>query len=120
MKITSFTPLIITKDADAAIRLFESLGFEKRHSHKTPIGVVNTSLKDANGFCVDISGVPDIPQDKTIIRINVDDFDEAYEFLTSKGFIHKSGRVVEDESSKSAMLVSPSGFAFDLAHHKKK
>lgn len=120
MKFTSFNPLIITKNAEAAISLFESLGFEKKHSHKTPVGVLDTTMKDTNGFQVDIADVPNAPQDQTIIRINVDDFDEAYEFLTSKGFVHKSGKVVEDESSKSAMLVSPSGFAFDLAYHKKR
>lgn len=32
MKITSFNPLILTKDADSKIRLFEEMGFEKRHS----------------------------------------------------------------------------------------
>lgn len=32
MKITSFNPLIVTKDAESAVRLFEELGFEKRHT----------------------------------------------------------------------------------------
>ncbi len=32
MKITSFNPLIITKDAASVIELFEALGFEKRHT----------------------------------------------------------------------------------------
>ena len=31
MKITSFNPLIVTKDAEAAIALFEALGFERPH-----------------------------------------------------------------------------------------
>ena len=39
--------------------------------------------------------------------------------LTAKGFKAKSGKIVEDDSSKSVMMVSPSGFAFDLAYHKK-
>ena len=120
MKFTSFNPLIITKDAAAAIRLFEALGFEKKHTHSTPGGFVDTTMKDANGFQVDIADVPNTPRDHTIIRINVDDFDEAYEFLTARGFVHPSGTVEEDESSKSTMMVSPSGFAFDLAYHKKK
>lgn len=120
MKFTSFNPLIITKDGAAAIELFEALGFEKKHSHPTPVGVLDTTMKDGNGFQLDIAEVPGAAQDRTIIRINVDDFEEAYEFLLSRGFEHKSGKIVEDESSKSAMLVSPSGFAFDLAHHKKK
>ena len=32
MKITSFNPLIITKDAAPVIELFEALGFEQRHT----------------------------------------------------------------------------------------
>ena len=32
MKITSFNPLISTKDAASAIQLFEALGFERRHT----------------------------------------------------------------------------------------
>ena len=55
----------------------------------------------------------------TLIRMNVPDFDEAYDFLISKGFTHQSGRVVETATNKSAMLVSPTGFAFDLCHHKR-
>ena len=31
MKITSFNPLIVTKDAESAAKLFEELGFERRH-----------------------------------------------------------------------------------------
>ena len=32
MKITSFNPLIVTKDAASTIALFEALGFERRHT----------------------------------------------------------------------------------------
>ena len=38
MKITSFNPLIVTKDAESAIKLFEALGFERRHT-KDSIGI---------------------------------------------------------------------------------
>ena len=31
MKFTSFNPMIITKDSEAAVALFEALGFERRH-----------------------------------------------------------------------------------------
>lgn len=34
MKFTSFNPMIITKDAETAIGLFEALGFERRHKKK--------------------------------------------------------------------------------------
>ena len=52
MKITSFNPQIITKDAEAVVRLFEALGFERRHI-KEDIGdlsVTGIRMKDENGF----------------------------------------------------------------------
>ena len=76
-------------------------------------------MKDVNGFHVDVAQA-DVPRDMTIIRMNVDNFDEAYEYLIAKGFTCPSGRVIKQESSRSAMMVSPSGFAFDLCHHIKK
>ena len=42
-------------------------------------------MKDVNGFHVDVAQA-DVPRDMTIIRMNVDNFDEAYEYLTAKGF----------------------------------
>ena len=32
MKFTSFNPMIITKDSEAAVALFEALGFERKHN----------------------------------------------------------------------------------------
>ena len=84
MKITSFNPMILTSDADGAIRLFEALGFEKRHAPTVDTGksmVTSTYMKNADGLCVDVAGVQDLPRDMTIIRMNVDDFGEAYEIL---------------------------------------
>lgn len=121
MKITSFNPLIVSKDAAPAIELFEALGFERRHNNTNidDRNISNVTMKDANGFHVDVAQA-NVPRDMTIIRMNVDNFEEAYDFLISKGFTCSSGRIVEQESSKSAMLVSPSGFGFDLCHHIKK
>ncbi len=49
MKITTFNPQIITKDAKSAVALFEALGFERRHT-KQDIGeldVIGIRMKDA-------------------------------------------------------------------------
>lgn len=124
MKITSFNPLIVTKNAEAAIALFEDLGFERRHTNTVESSgheIVNVSMKDANGFCVDIAEAGSIPQDLTIIRMNVDDFDKAYEELLAKGFRNSKGndQTVDTKTNKSAMMISPSGFAFDLCQHIK-
>ena len=124
MKITTFNPQIITKDADSIVKLFEELGFEKRHNPEG-IGELNVKgirMKDANGFYLDIS-TPDkeLPQDVAIIRMNVDDFEEAYQVLAEKGFKNFYGdKTVEMKSSKSALMISPSGFAINLIQHIKK
>ena len=123
MKITSFNTLIVTKDAAPIVELFEELGFVRRHELAASTGtsdIENIRMKNDGGFYVDISQVATVPQDLTLIRMNVPDFDEAYDYLISKGFTHQSGKVVETETNKSAMLRSPSGFAFDLCHHIRK
>ena len=124
MKITSFNPMILSKDADNAIKLFEELGFEKRHVPVTETetgDVTCTRMKDATGFYVDIADLPDIPQDMTYIRMNVDDYDKAYEILTAHGFKNTRGDgAIETGSAKAATMVSPSGVTISLIKHIKK
>lgn len=124
MKITTFNPQIITKNAEPLVKLFEELGFEKRHN-KEDIGEMNVTgirMKDANGFYLDISEVDSpAPQDLVSIRMNVDDFDEAYQMLTAKGFKNFYGdKLAETPTSRSAVLFSPSGFSINLVQHIKK
>lgn len=125
MKITSFNPLIVTKDAKAVIQLFEELGFERRHTieatENNGTDITSVSMKDANGFQVDVAQAP-VPQDLSLIRMNVDDFDQALAFLTEHGFKNVKGteETLDTSSNKSAMIVSPSGFAFDLCQHIKE
>ena len=81
MKITTFNPMILSPKADELIRFFEELGFEKRHAPTVETGksmVTSTRMKNADGFCIDIAGVDSLPRDVQIIRMNVDDFEEAY------------------------------------------
>ena len=123
MKITSFNPLIVTKDAEPIIKMFEELGFVKRHNIEANTGTTDFNsvrMKDVNGFYVDVANVPTVPQDMTLIRMNVDDFAEAYEFLTAKGFVNpRGGQTVDTKTNKSCMMKFPSGFAFDLCEHIK-
>ena len=124
MKITSFNPLIVTGNAQAAIELFEAMGFERRHTATVnPSGndIVSVRLKDANGFYVDVAQVDGRTQDITLIRMNVDDFEEACAFLTERGFKNSrtDGSTVDTRTNRSAMMISPSGFAFDLCQHIK-
>lgn len=124
MKITTFNPMILTKDADAVIKLFEALGFEKRHAPVVDTGrsiVTSTRMTDANGNHVDVADVKSVPQDMTIIRMNVDNFEEAYQVLLDHGFKNNrdNEETVNTKDNKSALMRSPSGFAFDLCQHIK-
>lgn len=122
MKITSFNPLIVTKDEESAIKLFEALGFEKRHI-KDSIGIENVTdvrMKDANGFHIDISHGSG---EWTMIRMNVDNLEEAVEFLEARGF-HKARHeaakdTIDTGSSRFNIMVSPSGFIFSVSQHTK-
>ena len=123
MKVTAFNPLILSKDAKAITELFEALGFEYRHT-KTNINdkdITSFDMKLPDGFRVDVAQVEQMPQDMTAIRMNVRDFDEAYEFLTAHGFKNSQGdRITDTGSSKATLMVSPSGYAISLAQHIKK
>ena len=125
MTITSFTPIIVTSQAEKAIKLFEELGFERRHKKEgiNDADITSVDMKNADGFRVNVvkSSNPNMPQDLTAIRMNVRDFDEAYEFLTARGFKNAQGNKVTDTgSSKATLMVSPSGFAINLVEHIRK
>ena len=116
MTITSFNPLIVTKDAEGVIALFEALGFERRHM-KTGINGSITSVRmryeneDGKVFHVDVTQAP-VPRDITSIRMNVRDFAEAYKMLEEKGFKNAQGeKITHTGSSIATMMVAPSGFA---------
>ncbi len=123
MKITSFNPLIVTKDPESAIKLFEELGFERRHT-KEGIGKNNTTdvrMKDVNGFHVDVAQGDG---EWTMIRMNVDDLEEAIKFLQVRGF-HKAKHeaakeTVDTGSSRFNIMVSASGFIFAVSQHIKE
>ena len=124
MKITTFNPQIITKDAEALVKLFEQLGFEKRHQQEGigEFDVKGICLKDANGFNLDISQPDTLPtgHDLMAIRMNVDDFDEAYQLLVKNGFRNYYGdSTASTRTGKSAIMISPTGFVINLVQHIK-
>ena len=122
MKITGFGPMIISPKADDIIRLFEELGFEKNHTKSDIEGGqnINVNLKDADGHRLDVASSGYILEDLFSIRINVDNFQEAYDFFLAHGFKNTRGdKVTETSSSVDAFLVSPSGFAVTLVQHIK-
>lgn len=125
MKITAFNPFISTTDSDEVVSLFGELGYERRHTKKG-IEIADRDdtvirMKDENGFYVDILK-PETEQtgDMVGIRMNVDDFDEAYKMLGERGFENLYGdETVNTGSSKAAMMVSPSGFTICIIQHLK-
>ena len=122
MKITTFNPLIITKDPEYAIKVFEDLGFERHHT-KENISETKTTdvrMKNANGFYVDVA---EGEGEYTMIRVNVDNFDEAIEFFMSHGFRkprqERASKTVDTGSSRYTMVVSPSGYILAVSQHMK-
>ena len=122
MTITSFNPLIVTKDAETAIALFEALGFERRHTKEgiSENNVTDVRMKDANGFHVDISQGTG---EWTMIRMNVDNLEEAIAFLEARGF-HKArhevaNKTIDTGTSRFNIMVSPSGFILAVSQHVK-
>lgn len=122
MKITTFNPLIVTKDAQSAVKLFEELGFVRRHT-KEQISINNVTdirMKNADGFYVDVTQGNG---EWTMIRMNVDDLDEAIALLESRGF-HKARHeaakdTVDTGNSRFNIMVSPSGFILAVSQHIK-
>ena len=123
MRITTFNPMIISNDAENDIKLFEELGFERKHK-KTGINdedISSVRMTDANGFHVDVAQVDKLPQGFATIRMNVDNFEEAIALLEKNGFKNTQGdKVTDTGSSKATMMASPSGFTISVAQHIKK
>ena len=120
MKIISFNPLIVTKDAEPVVKLFEELGFEKRHVKEgiSKNNVTDIRMKDANGFHVDVTQGTG---EWTMIRMNVDDLEEAIEFLEAQGFHKARHEVAKDTmdtgSSRINIMVSATGTIFAVSQH---
>ena len=123
MKITTFNPMIVSAKADEVIKLFEELGFEKTHAPVTTTengDIPSFRMKDANGFHVDVADVGNVPRDMTLIRMNVDNFQEAYDILIANGFKNNRGDgTIETKSAKAATMISPTGFTISLIEHIK-
>lgn len=124
MKITSFSPLIMSNDSESIVKVFEELGFVKQHEKKDVADTNHSGgfrMKDAEGHDLSIAQVGHIPRDMTAIRMNVSDFDEAMELLSAHGFknMRGEGNVIDTGSSKTAVMISPSGFAINVVYHIK-
>lgn len=122
MEITNFGPLIMSNDAESIGKFFEELGFEKRHEKKDMEDTDGSGfrMKDADGHGLAIAQVDRMPQDMVVVQMNVRDFEGTMEILEAHGFKNMSGRVIDTGSSKTAVMVSPSGLAINVIYHIRK
>jgi predicted enzyme related to lactoylglutathione lyase len=77
-------------------------------------------MKNADGFQLDVVQNENVTRDQALIRMNVDDFDEAFEKLTAHGFKNRHENITETGSSRSAVMVSPSGYEMAVIQHIRK
>ena len=123
MKITTFNPLIFTRDAKPLIELFEALGFERTQTKKgiNNENTTNFRMKNADGFHVDITQTDQIQSDRCSIRMNVDNYDEAFTLLKEHGFEnYQDLGAVDTGSSTLTIMKSPTGASINISEHKKK
>ena len=126
MKISTFNPVIMSTKAEEISSMFEELGFERRHTKTgikgediTFVGMGYTG-EDGKVFRVDIADAP-VPKDVSTIRMNIDNFDEAYNFFIDHGFKNAMGdKLMLSASAKGALLRSPSGFTINIVKHIKE
>ena len=128
MKITTFDPEIISNQSEDVIAFFEGLGFEKRHAPVAETTINNekteamrTRMKNADGCCVEVTRANQVPHDYVGIRMNVDNFDEAYNILAAHGFEKAPG--VEPlfvNNARCLLMRGPSGLLIDLIQHIKE
>lgn len=124
MKITSLDPIIVTPEVEAAKKVFEALGFENTHAPSNTIAdkhVTSYRMKHPNGYHVDVVGTSEaISRDRTLIRLNVDDFEEAYNILLARGYKNVHGdRIDGTRSATFATMEAPSGFRISIVKHIK-
>ena len=123
MKITTFNPMILSKNADEIIEVFGELGFKPRHQvdNIDNKNISSVCHKDANGLSLDVAQVESMAKDMTTIRMNVSDFDEAYELLKERGFknIRDDEHTVDSEFARSCLMIAPTGFSIQLTQHLK-
>ena len=131
MKITGFNPVVITKDPESVIAVFEALGFVRTHNKAETTDIEFSSVRmkrmkdgsDTESFHIDVVSSPAterLKQDLSAIRINVDDFDAACELMASKGCRKSDAFGTQGtKSSKYAYFITPEGTVFDVCQHIK-
>ena len=122
MKITSFNPLIVTKNSENTVKLFEQMGFEIRHTKEqiSINGSTDYRMKNENGFHLDVTQGTG---EWMMIRMNVDDLEETIAFLEAHGFHKARHEVAKDTidtgTSRLNIMVSETGLILAVSEHTK-
>ena len=120
MKITNFSTLVVTENVDNLVDVFKEFGFSQTHKKDgiDDVRVTSNILEDEDGHMISIASAP-VPNDITALRMNVDNFDEAYDILKNKGF-NQASEPEDTGTSKTVLMVSKKGFSINLVHHYNK
>lgn len=123
MKVSTIKPLILTTNAEKLIKVYSALGFKKKHV-KDDIEILNsttncTILVDDNDNRIYISQADNIPKEMTVIHINVDNFDEAYEHFKSEGYYDAKPQITRSATSISQLMFCKTGTGVIICQHIK-
>jgi len=124
MKNTGVNPLILAMDLESAISLFEDLGFEKSHIitiNECGKNITSVCMRNAEGESIDLARVEDLPDDITLLHMDEEVSEDAYEFFSDNGSRDNCDyeRSFDTRNDFSSEFVSTSGFAFDLCQYYK-
>lgn len=123
MTVTSYYPMIFTKDLDAALKEYtEVLGFERKHTVENEI--LKYHVLDLNGNRVDIftsenEAIKNSREGFYGMRVNAHEFEEGLEFYKQKGFKVINGPMYGRDCD-IATLVNDAGSIVFLYHHIRK
>ena len=90
MEITAFYPVIQCKDLEAALKAYEAMGFERKHTIEN--FALKTHVLELNGNRVDIFSFKtememfDMSDGFYCMRVNVRDFEKGVEFCEARGY----------------------------------
>ena len=121
MKVTSYYPVFYAEDLEAeAKRYIDELGFCV--VHRIQVKGMEYYVLDNGGNRIDLihSTLPYATFQTGFygMRVNVDNFDEGYEYFKNLGMVQQ-GDIAETDSNKSVVLIGHDGMRTILFHHKK-
>ena len=130
MEITSFYPMIPTKDFEATKATYEALGFKVAHTISNPDDKLKdkrmfTIMKNDNGLRVALYAGPEYNEDTDFntlpgqIWMNVRDFDATVALFKEHGYTNTT-EVSEYKFMKVISMRAPEGIIITVVYHKRE